>query len=321
MKAHPTKADLTCLDCGDIARTDRLSTRNRNRGFPQERIYIYVCVTETRKPHFSAMDITLRYANPTEEDVTLDNALQELPACDLDCIWSSWATQLDDSDALYVLSDDYDTLACATGVNVPHIRVTCGSTKMSFIGRVPDRKTTWKFWHENFAENAMTRFARILDEDLCNPDMVSHWDQSYKESLAYFRMHRRLVCGVGGLLGIDMDDHDLTKTTLVLYALGYLWHWPAQKPADGDIRKEAAWKVVREGHLTREDHHPEFSGGPVDAAKLFCDRLAIHLQKDPDDGVGGWGIDAKWLPTSLIAEWQTFRQKHGHIDLGQTLNV
>ena len=265
------------------------------------------------------MSFTLQ-SSDGETVLGLESTLKLLPTTCLDSIWSSWATQLDRSDVMYVLLDEYKILAKATGYTIPYVEATCGSIDMLFIGRKSLQEgTPLQFWHENFqgVDDVKTQFAQILNEDLRDPKMAAHWRQSFKESVSYFGVHRWLVRNIGNLLGVDMDDHDLTKTTLVLYALGYLWHWPAEKPDDNDIRKDAAWKVVTECHLTQEDHHPEFHGSQVDASKLFCDRLAVHLQKDVSDGVGGWNVNEKWLPTELIPQWRAFREKHCHINLQQ----
>ena len=108
-----------------------------------------------------------------------------------------------------------------------------------------------------------------------------------------------------------MSDHDLTKSTLYQYALAYLWHWPIPKE---QTLKELAWEIVRYRHLELEDHHPEYSDGPVDYTKLIIDRLAVHIQKDGDDGMNGFEI-TPWLPTEAQSTWSHIRKNFGHINL------
>lgn len=252
-----------------------------------------------------------------ETFLTLESALKLVPTTRLDYIWSSWATELDRSRVMYVLPNDYDILAHATGHNIPYVEVTCGSIKMRLIGHKSRQKVASQFSHENFLmkDNAMIQFARILNKDVRDPKMAAPWERSFTESLSRFRFHRCLVRNIGKLLGIDTDGHGLTKTTLVLFALGYLRYWPVQKPADDDIRKKAACRVVVEGHLTQEDHHLEFLGDRVNVDKLFCDRLATHLEKCVFGEAGGWDMDERLIPIQLIRQWRAFREKHGHIDL------
>ena len=71
--------------------------------------------------------------------------------------------------------------------------------------------------------------------------------------------------------------------------------------------------AVRAGHLEVEDHHPECS--TVDPTKLFADRLSVHLQKDPNDGCGGWAIKPVFIPANLREQWEHLQDIHKSIDL------
>ena len=50
------------------------------------------------------------------------------------------------------------------------------------------------------------------------------------EAELYFRFHRIIAQQAGEALGVDMRDHDLSKTRLVQLALAYCWHWPEWAP-------------------------------------------------------------------------------------------
>ena len=135
------------------------------------------------------------------------------------------------------------------------------------------------------------------------------------EALRYNMLHRCIVRRVGDINHVDMDDHDLSKSRIVQVALAYWHHW-------GEPRNErlidAAANAVRGGHCELEDHHPEFEqvqNGYVDIHKLFCDRLSVHLQKDPVDKEKGWGIHLNFIPDEYWEHWDNFKQVHKHKEL------
>ena len=114
-----------------------------------------------------------------------------------------------------------------------------------------------------------------------------------------------------------MLDHDLTKSRLVQVALAYCWEWPKWAPSDRRM-KTLAMAFIRKGHCEMEDHHPEYEvvgHGPLSMHKLFADRLAVHLQKDPRDDRGGWAILPHYIPEKCEMAWETFRAAYGHINL------
>lgn len=172
------------------------------------------------------------------------------------------------------------------------------------------------------------------------------FDRAYVKSKRYFQTHRELVVNVGDLLGIDMYDHDLTKTTLMQLALGLLWHWDSEFAIPQEM-KEVVLDAVHAGHLELEDHHSEYTKNNVcnysrnyiykgayaaSAAtnndkeytlgihRLFADRLAVHLQKDKKDDQLGWDINPCFIPVEMHYEFMEFQEKFRSIDLYQAFD-
>ncbi len=244
-------------------------------------------------------------------------------------LWVAWATQLDNSGLWYVMDDEYETLISVIEIaHVPYVAVRCGEVSMKIIGYQKyceefkeKQEHIWCDEYSQISEKKMdllAKWAKIVHENMKLPGQWEVWESAYQDAVEYFQLHRQIVRYMGQTLGLDMEDHDLSKTRLFHYALGYLWHWKGDH--DSSI-KDLAWEIVRERHLKKEDHHPEFTGGQVDSSKLFCDRLSVHLQKDrEDDGCKGWGIAAKWLPPMLLADWETFKEIHMHKNLYKVLD-
>ncbi len=251
----------------------------------------------------------------------LDASLEKLPAFDsLHWMWQNWSSQLDNSTYRYVLADEYEIVSKTTGSKPRFVEGRCGPITMRFLGKhtkSEDHTVGCLGPPEMAVKNDKSEFIQLLCEDLKDPIKEQYWNGAHKAGLEYFRKHRRLVRHVGEMLGVNMDDHDLTKTKIVLLALAYMWNWPVEKD---DIMKKASRDVVTSGHLEREDHHPQFLGGQVAPDKLFCDRLAVHLQKDADDGLRGWDID-KWIPEDLQNEWREFKGRNQHRNLYEVLDM
>ena len=233
-------------------------------------------------------------------------------------LWTSWATSLDKTDIWYVLPEEYHILCKATQLLPAYSTWTKDNVTLYILGKLSTASITQSdFWCEQMpTDTSLSKWAKYVHhQKIEDPVTRQKWEIAYKSAWDYFLTHRKLVRLVGRLLGTDMENHDLTKTTLFHYALAYLWHWDG--PQDSAM-KELAWAVVREQHLSREDHHPEFSG-TVDFSKLVTDRLAVHLQKDTkNDGMRGWGIDA-WIPEQGKEQFSFMKKQHGHKDLYTTL--
>ena len=140
---------------------------------------------------------------------------------------------------------------------------------------------------------------------------------SLKRSMDYHILHRMIAKRVGRVCGIDMSDHDLTKTRLIHVALAYIHHWPEDKDRDQELL-DLAKIVVKIGHCEMEDHHPEYEvtgRGIVDVQKLFVDRIAVHLHKDKRDELSGWDVGSEFIPTEYKDIWHNFKALYGHVDL------
>ena len=151
--------------------------------------------------------------------------------------WVSWATRLDDTDLVYFLPEVYQTLALLTDKAFDYVSVWYGEMHLYLVGFYHGERSFGPFWHHSFAdkmkyvESRMMRicaFAQYLQENL-NMSDINEWVKSHRESNCYLAIHRRIVRRVEQLLGVDMKDHDLSKSRIVQIALGFLWHWPADR--------------------------------------------------------------------------------------------
>ena len=157
------------------------------------------------------------------------------------------------------------------------------------------------------------KFAEILQR------FIDHSPEPIKESLVstlyQHALHRCIVKRVGLVNRLDMADHDLSKSRIVQVALAYWHRWDA--PHDQAL-VEAAIRAVKAGHCNVEDHHPEFElvqNGPLNLERLFCDRLSVHIQRDPIDRQKGWGVDRAFVPPDSLQEWDAFKKKNKHVNL------
>ena len=216
-----------------------------------------------------------------------------------DPYWVSWGTKFDETELIYMLPETYEALAHLTGKTFDYVDVCVGDITLYLMGFYHGEQPFGPFWQECFNNRVnklsprmkrISEFVKMLQEDIddSDADKVYDWIKSYIESERYLSLHRDLVKEVGYLLGIDMMDHDVTKSRVVQIALGFLWHWPGEREGSQPLSnmKELALDCVHAGHLEVENHHPEHEKvglGCVDIHKLFTDRLAVHLQKDVKD--------------------------------------
>ena len=236
-------------------------------------------------------------------------------------IWLAYATRLDQSQIMFFLPDMYDALVKITGVDFGcyEAYTRSGDITLYIIGTYEGDQPVGPFWDESmgFSEKGLSasvaqllKFGKEAQNDLSN----KQWITSCRDSEKYLSIHRGCVRRVGKILGIDMEDHDLTKSRIVQVALGYMWHWSG----DGAMRSESLMKLASEaikaGHLERENHHPEYHG-EIDPEKMFADRLAVHLQKDKPDGGNGWLLNPKFIPDQYKDQWKTFREKNEHLNM------
>lgn len=160
---------------------------------------------------------------------------------------------------------------------------------------------------------AYTMFSKSITSVISREPAL--FEAAFDKAEKYLGYHRDIVKKAGSKMGVDMDDHDLSKTRLVQAALAYRWHYEGVQ--DNYICKLAD-VLIRRGHCELEDHHPEYeqSGrGPLNALKLFVDRVCVHVQKDPTDGRSGWQVDPRFIPRDLSQQWEEFRNRWGHINL------
>jgi len=241
----------------------------------------------------------------------------------LNPMWVAWATELDSTSLWYVMDDDYDLLTSVTKISVPYVQVKCGNVSFRIIGARSDLKRVDPcLWDNRYSVegdvscDVMIKWAKAVQASMNDEGRKVLWKHAYYDAVDYYKLHRKIVRCVGEALAVNMDDHDLTKTTLFHYALGYLFHWYGEHE---DTLRKLAWEVVRTKHLKREDHHPEYDNGPVNAVKLFCDRLSVHLQKDENDGSNGWLLAEQYIPLNLQSEWSAFKRRHSYVNLYKEL--
>lgn len=259
---------------------------------------------------------------------------------ELPLVCSAFPTRLDGTPFLYVLKDEWPVMEYFGGWRSSSDRVEAriGNVDVYLVGYHAGKRRTMldpELWRqledvgypsdparalESERSAALLEFCRVARRDAAAAaGRLGSYRQANDEATRYFILHRKLVVAVGRELGVDMKDHDLTKTTVVQLALGTRWHWPAadDDPPSSEIARLAD-VAVRLGHLCEEDHHPEYAGrGPVDVRKLFADRLAVHLQKDEPDGRGGWAVDARFIPEAYRSEWEAFKAEHEGTDLNR----
>ena len=238
-------------------------------------------------------------------------------------IWLAYATRLDQSQIMFYLPNMYDALVKTTGEDFGYYEAhTCsGDITLYIIGVYEGNQPVGPFWDDNLCQtqkdvsDCAKRLLKFGKEAQSVLEFYSkEWHISCDNSEKYLTIHRKCVRRVGKVLGVDMEDHDLSKTRIVQVALGYMWHWGG----DNSMRTESLMLLARDaikaGHLERENHHPEFHGD-IDCNKMFADRLAVHLQKDlPDEG-NGWLLDPRFIPDEYKGQWELFRTKHMHLNM------
>ena len=244
-------------------------------------------------------------------------------------IWINYATRLDESQLFYFLPDQYKALVLLTGIEPPYLQASTenNAIQIYLVGKC-QRQPFSPFWNKtceiNFMKHsqsmtdtaiAIFQFAREIQYDLSVAlrtnrfkRCLNNWMKLNASIYHYFTMHRRCVIQTAKLFGVDMMDHDLNKTRLIQIAIGRIYHWPDIKsnPRNNKLDKLAR-KAIFYGHL--KDHHPKWA--PVDPIKLFIDHLSEHLEKDPQDIIGGWDLKEKWF----VPQWKTFKNTHKHLDL------
>ena len=238
-------------------------------------------------------------------------------------IWLAYATRLDQSCVMFYLPDMYNALVKLTGEDFGYYEAkTCsGDITLFIIGTFEGEQPIGPFWNNEMSppEKGITSCAKRLLKfgKEAQKELEMHrmeWGFSCRESERYHSIHRKCVRRVGKVLGVDMEDHDLTKTRIVQIALGYMWHWAGDKSLRSETLMELASDAIKAGHLELENHHPQFHG-EIDCEKMFANRVAVHLQKDAADDGNGWLLNPMFIPDQYKQQWETFRRKNEHLNL------
>jgi hypothetical protein len=218
-----------------------------------------------------------------------------------------------------VLPDEYSFLAEATGYRPLHFRWKCGELNLVILGNADPNQVKQKGqWTDSLPQDhILTRWARRVHHERMDTSRKVVWDLAFTESRRYHTKHRELVRKIGKVLQVDMDSHNLTKSTLVHYALGYMWFWPQEHdPATRDL----AEMVMKEHHRKREDHYCEYPG-IMDSKKVVADRLGAHILVDKgNDGQRGWRISS-WLYPDVVTDYEHIKKEFGHTNLYHLKNL
>ena len=236
-------------------------------------------------------------------------------------LWLSYATRLDETRLMYVLPDMHQALSLLTGVEMKYFEGKIGDMKLYIIGLWDLEQPFGPFWESGLTiptEGISTRAKHMFHfGEIIQNEILKHLEElkeCYRKSASYLYIHRAYVLAVGRALGIDMQDHDLSKTNILILALGFLWHWGVTQIPRSNRVVECATQTVLIGHLQFENHHPQFLGD-LDVYKMFADRISVHLQKDPEDNEGGWGIHPHFIPPECKDNWIAFKEKHRYINM------
>ena len=242
-----------------------------------------------------------------------------------DPVWLAHATRIDETDLFAFHPQTYFALKSRYPVAAPEfwIAVTEDQRRFYVVGEFQDTQPLGPFWNNSFVtDNAPPVLgARLMHfANMVQPHINAHpaqFQAALQRALDYHSLHRKIVRRVGRALGINMEDHDLTKSRLIQVALSYCWHWEGER---NEVLFEVARGAIQAGHCELEDHHPEYEeagNGQVDTNKLFADRLAVHLQKDDKDTIRGWGVREVFIPIEYKRLWKHFRASYAHIDLNE----
>ena len=238
-------------------------------------------------------------------------------------IWLSYATRLDQSTIMFYLPDLYDALVEITDEDFGYYeaRTLSGDVTLRIVGVFAGNQPIGPFWDESMrlpekgisnGAARLLKFGKAAQKELESYKEELH--SSCRDSEKYLSIHRRCVRLVGRVLGVDMEDHFITKTRIVQIALGYMWHWSGDKSMKKESLMQLARDAIKAGHLERENHHAELQG-KINCEKMFAARVAVHLQKDLPDGRNGWALDPRFFPEQARVQWEMFREKNKHLNM------
>ena len=156
----------------------------------------------------------------------------------------------------------------------------------SFLRNDANRQTNRQSNGQQWKHNLRHGVGKKLVEGGHSPlNLVYEWMKNYKESNSYLSLHGDIVKEVVKLLGVFMNNHDLTKSRVAQIALGFLWQWVREQVGSEKLSgmKETELDCISAGYLEVENHHTKHekaSVGCVNIHKLFIHYLSVHLQKD-----------------------------------------
>ena len=247
-------------------------------------------------------------------------------------IWFTMATRLDDTDIYYFLPDRFYALSKLTEEHYDYVVVNAGDIQLYVMGLCSKNQPFAPFWTPVMRKNMIRflphlslpalhelRFALCLEnhfEERAYYQHVLDWEEAWYNCQRYQTKHRKYVIAVGKALGISMESHDLTKTRMVQVALGYLFHWNENR--DGmrnSTLVNLAKDIVQECHTKLEPHHPEFGPG-FNAEEMFCDRIAVRIQKQPPVlKFNGFDLHEQFIPIQCKDAWIEFKNEHSAVNL------
>lgn len=230
-------------------------------------------------------------------------------------LWQSWATRLDWSHTFYVLPGEYRILAEATGYRPPHFKWSCGDIRLVILGNAdPACVSDNIYWTDSLPQqNILSEWAKTLHAERLDAKKAEKWDHVYAEAFKYHVKFRDLVRKIGKVLDVDRDCHNLTRTRLVLFAMGYLFFWQG---SHDQTTKELAKRIFKEYHTNKEDHNNGYPG-ERDILNIIADRLTAHLLLEfENDGQRGWKIPENWLTSAdMKSQYESIKKEFGHINL------
>ena len=261
----------------------------------------------------------------TAENPTDAGAISDARAWADRGLWLTHATRLDTTDIFYFTPNSFFALKQCLGHAPEFWTLTSGDMIIFAVGTFKGTQPLFPIWRDDLRihpqvqtpDDVLLQFARMLHVEVkTEPELWDQLKRATEVSKSYLIEHRAMVRGCGRLLGVDMENHDLTKSRIVQIALGYAWHFEGVQTK---LLVDAAKSAIVMGHCEREDHHPEWEltnpGRKVDTYKLLVDRLAVHLQKDDFDDHMGWDVNMKFVPDRLKKQWNDFRSDYGRFNL------
>lgn len=236
-------------------------------------------------------------------------------------IWHAHATRLDNTPIIYYLPRQHHALCMLTGIKIPYVSawVEKSTIKINIVGLdlTQVKQPLGPFWDQTCElklklhnmdqdERKLLKFGRALQMNLEQNAYVQAWEKSSDDSMLYHSLHRKCVLKLGEIFNIPMWEYGVTNIRLIQIALGYCRH-----RLKHDAVMQNLWKLAKGAiHIGNKEttYHEE-------PEKLFIKKIAMHLQKDQPDHLGGWGLDLKHIPHRLKNHWRKFQDRWKNVNL------